>query len=176
MTFDVRWGRCRRVRAAAVSHGIPCITTISAADAAVLAMEAMQKEEITVQAVQDRFPNYTATDKALVFLGQANLKAGLLGDAIGVYRKLFYMNYSEQSRREACIGAARGFWLTKDLEQTRAWATRYVGLASPPDSDLAEAYVLIGRSEADRNNTPEAVAAYYHALAAGPSPQGFPPR
>ncbi|HYW79331.1 MAG TPA: carbamoyl phosphate synthase large subunit, partial [Thermoguttaceae bacterium] len=47
-----------RIRAAAVSHGIPCITTISAADAAVLAMEAMQKEEITVQAVQDRFPNY----------------------------------------------------------------------------------------------------------------------
>ncbi len=47
-----------RIRAAAVSHGIPCITTIAAADAAVLAMEAMQKEEITVQAVQDRFPNY----------------------------------------------------------------------------------------------------------------------
>ncbi|MEI8373426.1 MAG: carbamoyl-phosphate synthase large subunit [Planctomycetota bacterium] len=45
-----------RIRAAAVSHGIPCITTLQAADAAVLAMEALRLEEITVQAVQDRFP------------------------------------------------------------------------------------------------------------------------
>jgi len=43
------------IRAAAVSHGIPCLTTIQAADAAVLAMEAMREEEMTVQAVQDRF-------------------------------------------------------------------------------------------------------------------------
>ena len=45
-----------RIRAAAVSHGVPCITTIQAADAAVLAMEALRQEEMTVQAIQDRFP------------------------------------------------------------------------------------------------------------------------
>jgi carbamoyl-phosphate synthase large subunit len=47
-----------RIRAAAVSHGIPCITTIQAADAAVRAMEAMRGETMTVQAIQDRFPQY----------------------------------------------------------------------------------------------------------------------
>jgi len=47
-----------RIRAAAVSHGIPCLTTIQAADAAVKAMEALREEEMTVQAVQDRFPSY----------------------------------------------------------------------------------------------------------------------
>ncbi len=46
------------IRAAAVSHGIPCLTTLQAAQAAVLAMEAMREEEMTVQAIQDRFPNY----------------------------------------------------------------------------------------------------------------------
>ena len=45
-----------RIRAAAVSHGIPCITTLQAAEAAVGAMEALRNEEMTVQAVQDRFP------------------------------------------------------------------------------------------------------------------------
>lgn len=45
-----------RIRAAAVSRGIPCLTTIQAADAAVKAMEALREEELTVQAVQDRFP------------------------------------------------------------------------------------------------------------------------
>ena len=48
-----------RIRAATVSHGIPCITTMQAADAAVLAMEALRQEEMTVQAVQDRFPAYS---------------------------------------------------------------------------------------------------------------------
>jgi carbamoyl-phosphate synthase large subunit len=38
--------------------GIPCLTTIQAADAAVLAMEALRLEEMTVQALQDRFPQY----------------------------------------------------------------------------------------------------------------------
>ena len=45
-----------RIRAAAVQHGVPCITTIQAAEAAVKAMEALRGEEMTVQALQDRFP------------------------------------------------------------------------------------------------------------------------
>jgi len=45
-----------KIRATAVSHGVPCITTIQAAEAAVRAMEAMRQEEMTVQPVQARFP------------------------------------------------------------------------------------------------------------------------
>jgi carbamoyl-phosphate synthase large subunit len=45
-----------RIRAAAVSHGVPCITTIPAADAALVAMAALREEEMTVQALQDRLP------------------------------------------------------------------------------------------------------------------------
>jgi len=52
-----------RIRAAAVSHGIPCLTTIQAADAAVVAMEALREEEMTVQALQDRFPQYGRCEK-----------------------------------------------------------------------------------------------------------------
>ncbi|MDP6446482.1 MAG: carbamoyl-phosphate synthase large subunit, partial [Pirellulaceae bacterium] len=43
-----------RIRAAAVQHGVPCITTIQAAEAVVVAMEALREEELTVQALQDR--------------------------------------------------------------------------------------------------------------------------
>ena len=45
-----------RIRTAAVARGIPCITTLPAADAAVLAMEALRTETLGVQALQDRFP------------------------------------------------------------------------------------------------------------------------
>ncbi len=49
-----------RIRAAAVQHGVPCITTIQAAEAAVVAMEALREEEMAVQALQDRFPTEPA--------------------------------------------------------------------------------------------------------------------
>jgi carbamoyl-phosphate synthase large subunit len=54
-----------RIRAAAVSHGVPCITTIQAADAALRAMEALRHEEMTVQALQDRLPRELAAVKTV---------------------------------------------------------------------------------------------------------------
>ncbi|PHS18370.1 MAG: carbamoyl phosphate synthase large subunit [Blastopirellula sp.] len=44
-----------RIRAAAVQQGIPCITTIQAAEAAVKAMEALREEDMNVLSLQDRF-------------------------------------------------------------------------------------------------------------------------
>jgi len=44
-----------KIRAAAVQAGVPCITTLEAATAAVIAMEALCEEEMEVQALQDRF-------------------------------------------------------------------------------------------------------------------------
>jgi carbamoyl-phosphate synthase large subunit len=44
-----------RIRAAAVQHGVPCITTIAAANAAIMAMESLRTEQFTVQCLQERF-------------------------------------------------------------------------------------------------------------------------
>ena len=44
-----------RIRAAAVQHGVPCITTIEAAEAAVKAMQALRNDEVTVESLQERF-------------------------------------------------------------------------------------------------------------------------
>jgi carbamoyl-phosphate synthase large subunit len=48
-----------KIRAAAVQAGVPCVTTIEAATAAVRAMEALRTEEMKVQALQDRFAKNT---------------------------------------------------------------------------------------------------------------------
>jgi carbamoyl-phosphate synthase large subunit len=42
-----------RIRAAAVSHGVPCITTINGAKAAVAALERLRLEPLEVYAIQD---------------------------------------------------------------------------------------------------------------------------
>ncbi|NMC21651.1 MAG: carbamoyl-phosphate synthase large subunit [Thermogutta sp.] len=48
-----------QIRAKAIAHGIPCITTIPAAEAAVRAMEALQEGvSFDVTALQDLFPGY----------------------------------------------------------------------------------------------------------------------
>ncbi|HEX4415602.1 MAG TPA: carbamoyl phosphate synthase large subunit, partial [Lacipirellulaceae bacterium] len=44
-----------KIRAAAVQAGVPCLTTLEAATAAVKAIEALREEEIQVQPLQDRF-------------------------------------------------------------------------------------------------------------------------
>ncbi len=44
-----------RIRAAAVQHGVPCITTLQATVAAIKAMEALREEEMNVESLQDRF-------------------------------------------------------------------------------------------------------------------------
>ena len=44
-----------RIRAAAVENGVPCITTMSAAIAAVESMEALRNEDYTVEPLQERF-------------------------------------------------------------------------------------------------------------------------
>ena len=44
-----------KIRAKAVEYGVPCITTIQAAEAAVKAMEALREEEMDVQPLQERF-------------------------------------------------------------------------------------------------------------------------
>lgn len=47
-----------KIRAIAVQHGIPCITTLTAATAAIGAMEAQRVSPMTVQSLQDRYAIY----------------------------------------------------------------------------------------------------------------------
>jgi carbamoyl-phosphate synthase large subunit len=49
-----------RIRAASVQYGVPCITTLPAVEACVLAMEALRTESLGVQPIQDRFPEAAA--------------------------------------------------------------------------------------------------------------------
>jgi carbamoyl-phosphate synthase large subunit len=60
-----------RIRAAAVMHGVPCITTIQAADAAVRAMEALRQEDYQVKSLQERFAEAESRVVASQVVGHA---------------------------------------------------------------------------------------------------------
>jgi carbamoyl-phosphate synthase large subunit len=55
-----------KIRAAAVQAGVPCLTTIEAAAAAVKAMEVLRQEEMEVQALQDRFDSVATGERTSV--------------------------------------------------------------------------------------------------------------
>ncbi len=116
----------------------------------------------------DRYPNHLSSERVYLYLGEATMKAGLLDNAIRVFRKLFYMNLSSESRRKACLGAMRCFDQTGNPSEVRKWAMRYIGLVKSPEDDLAEAYVLLGKSEAASGNMAEAGTAFRLALLADP--------
>jgi carbamoyl-phosphate synthase large subunit len=44
-----------KIRASAVAHGVTCITTLAAAQAAIEACQALRQQELTVSALQDRY-------------------------------------------------------------------------------------------------------------------------
>jgi len=60
MILNTPTGRGRRtdesrIRAAAVAHRVTCITTLSAAEAAVQACRALRQQELKVRSLQERF-------------------------------------------------------------------------------------------------------------------------
>jgi carbamoyl-phosphate synthase large subunit len=59
-----------RIRAAAVAHGVTCITTVAAADAAVEACKALREHEATVNALQDWFPTSGGTHPRRSIVGE----------------------------------------------------------------------------------------------------------
>jgi carbamoyl-phosphate synthase large subunit len=46
-----------KIRAAAVAHGVTCITTLAAAQAAAEACAALRERELTVMSIQERYAN-----------------------------------------------------------------------------------------------------------------------
>jgi carbamoyl-phosphate synthase large subunit len=54
-----------KIRAAAVQAGVPCLTTMEAATAAVKAIEALREEDMQVMSLQERFAQWRELDEQL---------------------------------------------------------------------------------------------------------------
>ncbi len=50
-----------QIRAAAVQHGIPCITTIEGAETVVMAIKALRSEDLQVESLQSLFADQPVT-------------------------------------------------------------------------------------------------------------------
>ena len=116
----------------------------------------------------DRHPGFQASDEAYLCLGQARMNSGLHDKATKVFSKLYHLNLTPVSRREASFGAGKCLYRNGEYKEASKWLARYITLVKSPSPQLAEGYFLLARSESRQGNFDGAAQALRAALAAKP--------
>lgn len=117
----------------------------------------------------DSYPNCRESGQAYAVLGEATLKAGAADEAFKIFRKLYYMHSSAESRAIACFGMGKSlFQLDRHFESAQ-WLTRYINSIkdSSYTANVAEAYLLLGKCHIATGDVSSAATAFRLALGAG---------
>ena len=127
----------------------------------------------------DRYPDSGLFGPAYLNLGivirkkAAHNKARrsiLLADAMKVFRRLYHLNVSRDTRRDACLEMARCLNALGDHAKAAEWATKYLGHIDTADSvGMSEGYFMLARTSAAANNLNASAEAFYQVLGSNPS-------
>jgi tetratricopeptide (TPR) repeat protein len=101
----------------------------------------------------EQYPEAASSAQALLALGEATVKAGLLDDAVRVYTKAFHTGTTAESRAEAAFKAGQCLFRQQQYEQALRWLTRSLDLAAKtrtkgPDGIslfVGETYLAMGK-------------------------------
>ncbi|MFP4054998.1 MAG: hypothetical protein ACLFV7_14150, partial [Phycisphaerae bacterium] len=113
----------------------------------------------------DSYPDFRATDKLYLSLGNATYEAGLYDEASGVYRKLYYLNLSPETEAAACLGVGRCMVRQKNWDEAIRWLGRYI--ERTPDKsgdDLIDGMALLAQSHAAKEDYDKAIQYLYPAI------------
>lgn len=120
--------------------------------------------------VLNGYPDSELSEQTYLSLGRVTMKAGLYEESIKLFRKLYFLDLSPRSRREACLSAGRCLYQEGDYTAAAKWLIRRVNLPGrAADGGLCEAYLLLGKSRAAQGKLTEAVGAFNRSLGSGPS-------
>ena len=87
------------------------------------------------------------SDRACLYLADATRKAGLYGEATGLYRKVYNLGLSVESQTESALGAGRCLYETQEYEEAAKWLNRYVTLAQDQSRPgFSAACLLLGKT------------------------------
>lgn len=122
----------------------------------------------------DRYPSGPSFEQVYLRLGQATHQAGMIEEAARVYSRLYHLDVSVPTKRQACLGAAQCHFDQKDYPQTIEWVKRYRELADQDGGrELAAAYVVWAQAANAQGDVEQARQCFSAALAAGPSRQHY---
>jgi len=117
----------------------------------------------------DTYPDNSKSAEAYASLGEATMKAGRSAEAFAVFKKLFFLSQSPESRLSACLGAGRCLYEQGKYATAVKWLNDHITMAGGGGKgDLSQAYLLLGKCHSVLGNTSQAVAACQAVLATKP--------
>lgn len=115
--------------------------------------------------VVEQHPDAEVSNRACLYLADATMKAGFKSEAARLYRKVYNLGSSLESRAAAALGAGRCFYEEEDYENAAKWLTRYIDLAEDrTDTELYSAYFLLGKTLAASGKHQQACNAFSEAM------------
>jgi tetratricopeptide (TPR) repeat protein len=104
-------------------------------------------------------------DMAYLHLADATMKAGMFGEAAGLYRRVYNLGLSAATQASSALGAGRCAYEMQDYEQAAQWLNRYVALARHQNRpEFHTACLLLGKTYLALQNPQQAHVALNLAL------------
>ena len=93
------------------------------------------------------YPEHELADRACLCLADATMKAGLYGEATGLYRKVYNLGLSVEAQAQAALGAGRCLYETQQYEEAAKWLSQYTTLARDQSRPgFSAACLLLGKT------------------------------
>ncbi|MHC4487665.1 MAG: tetratricopeptide repeat protein [Planctomycetota bacterium] len=114
----------------------------------------------------EQYPDVEFYGRACLNLADATMKVGLFHEAERLYRKVYYLGLSLESRAASALGAGRCCYEEKDYETAAKWLTQYIKLVGdgPSRDYLYSAYLLLGKTNLALGKPQQARDAFQSAL------------
>jgi len=117
-----------------------------------------------------QYPECELSEQACLNLADIHMKAGLNGQAVSLYQKVYNLGASRSSQLRAALGAGKCFYIGKRYEAAQKWLNRYIKLTiESPDDNLYTAYFLLGKTYLALEKAEPAAEALKLALEGNPS-------
>ncbi len=121
--------------------------------------------------VVEQYPDDRIVTRAYVYLAEYTEKAGTIGEAARLYRKVYYLGFSPESQCSAAFGAGKCYYQMGDYDSAIEWLANYIDLTGEKKShDTCSACFLLGKAYLALNEPQQACRAFEYALA-GPLPR-----
>jgi len=121
--------------------------------------------------VVERYPDDRIVTQAYVHLAEYAEKAGTIGEAARLYRKVYYLGFSPESQCSAAFGAGKCYYQMGDYDSAVEWLTNYIDLMrEKKNPDVCSACFLLGKAYLALNEPQQACRTFQYALA-GPLPR-----
>ena len=113
----------------------------------------------------EQYPDADISGQAYLYLAQVTMNAKLYDEAQILFRKVYSLAASNETKSKAAFGAAKCFYRSKKLKETKKWLNRYIELAKNDKSaELDSAYLLLGKTNLDLGDHEQAAIAFDYAL------------